>query len=29
VRYAFIKQHAQEHSVRRMYKVMQLHPCGY
>ena len=29
MRYAFIKQHAQEHSVRRMCKVMQLHPSGY
>lgn len=29
MRYAFIKQHAQEHSVRRMCKVMRLHPSGY
>ncbi len=29
MRYAFIKQLAQEHSVRRMCKVMQLHPSGY
>ena len=29
MRYAFIKQHEQEHSVRRMCKVMQLHPSGY
>ena len=29
MRYAFIKQHAQEHSLRRMCKVMQLHPGGY
>jgi len=29
VRYAFIKQHEQEYSVRRMCKVMQVHPSGY
>ena len=29
MRYAFIKQHEQEHSVRRMCKVMQVHPSGY
>ncbi|BDB69368.1 hypothetical protein Cthiooxydans_17800 [Comamonas thiooxydans] len=29
VRYAFIKQHEQVYSVRRMCKVMQVHPSGY
>ena len=29
MRYAFIKRHEREHSVRRMCKVMQLHPSGY
>ncbi|MCR5881409.1 IS3 family transposase [Rhizobacter sp. J219] len=29
VRYAFIKAHDQQHSVRRMCKVMQVHPSGY
>ena len=29
MRYAFIKQHEQEYSVRRMCKVMQVHPSGY
>jgi putative transposase len=29
VRYAFIKRHEHEHNVRRMCKVMQLHPSGY
>ena len=29
MRYEFIKRHEQEHSVRRMCKVMQLHPSGY
>jgi len=31
MRYAFIQQHEeeQEHSVRRMFKVMQFHPSGY
>ena len=29
MRYAFIQRHAQEYSVRRMCKVMQVHPSGY
>ncbi|MGP1693406.1 MAG: IS3 family transposase [Giesbergeria sp.] len=29
VRYAFIKRHEREHSVRRMCKVLRLHPSGY
>lgn len=29
MKYAFIKRHEQEHSVRRMCKVMQVHPSGY
>ena len=29
MRYACIKQHAQQDSVRRMCKVMQVHPNGY
>lgn len=29
MRYAFIKGHEQEHSVRRMCKVMQVHPSGF
>jgi len=29
VRYAFIKRHEYEYSVRRMCKVMQVHPSGY
>jgi putative transposase len=29
VRYAFIKLHEHEHSVRRMCEVTQLHPSGY
>lgn len=29
LRDAFIKQHTQEHGVRRMCKVMQLRPSGY
>ncbi len=29
MKYAFIEQHKQDHSVRRMCKVMQLHPSGY
>ena len=29
VKYAFIKRHEQEHSVRRMCKVMAVHPSGY
>ncbi|MCZ8221458.1 MAG: IS3 family transposase [Acidovorax sp.] len=29
VRYAFIQRHEREHSVRRMCKVMQVHPSGY
>ena len=29
MRYAFIKQHEQGYSVRRMCKVMQVHPSGY
>jgi putative transposase len=29
VRYAFIKAHEAQHSVRRMCKVMQVHPSGY
>ncbi|GEM_PF-3525663 len=29
VRYEFVKQHEQKHSMRRMCKVMQVHPSGY
>jgi len=29
VRYAFIKQHEQQYSVRRMCKMMRVHPGGY
>ena len=29
MRYAFIKQHEHEYSVRRMCEVMQIHPSGY
>ena len=29
VRYAFIKVHEAQHSVRRMCQVMQMHPSGY
>ncbi|QPF72619.1 IS3 family transposase [Roseateles sp. DAIF2] len=29
VRYAFIKAHEAQYSVRRMCKVMQVHPSGY
>lgn len=29
MRYAFIKAHEVQHSVRRMCKVMQVHPSGY
>jgi nicotinamide riboside transporter PnuC len=29
VKYAFIKRTKQEHSVRRLCKVMQVHPSGY
>ncbi|HBO4397763.1 IS3 family transposase [Achromobacter xylosoxidans] len=29
VRYAFIKAHEAQHTVRRMCKVMQVHPSGY
>lgn len=29
MRYAFIKHHEQQHSVRRMCHVMQVHPSGY
>ena len=29
MRYAFIKKHEREHSVRRMCKVMQVHPSGF
>ena len=29
MRYAFIKDHEQQHSVRRMCKVMQVHPSGF
>ena len=29
MRYAFIKQHESQHSVRRMCRVMSIHPSGY
>lgn len=29
MKYAFIKRHEHEHSVRRMCKVMAVHPSGY
>ncbi|CUI84854.1 IS2 transposase TnpB [Achromobacter xylosoxidans] len=29
MRYAFIKAHEAQHTVRRMCKVMQVHPSGY
>lgn len=29
MRYEFIKRHEPQHSVRRMCKVMQVHPSGY
>lgn len=29
MRYAFIKAHEAQHSVRRMCKLMQVHPSGY
>ena len=29
MKYAFIKRHEREHSVRRMCKVMAVHPSGY
>jgi len=29
VKYAFIKRYEHQHSVRRMCKVMQVHPSGY
>ena len=29
MRYAFIKSHESQYSVRRMCKVMQVHPSGY
>jgi len=29
VKYAFIKRHEKEYSVRRMCKMMQVHPSGY
>ncbi len=29
VKYAFIERHGHEHSVRRMRKIMTVHPSGY
>ena len=29
MKYAFIKRHEHEHSVRRMCRVMSVHPSGY
>ena len=29
MKYAFIERHEPQHSVRRMCKVMQVHPSGY
>jgi putative transposase len=29
VKYAFVKEHAQQYPVRRLCKVMQVHPSGY
>jgi len=29
VKYAFIERHEHEHSVRRMCKIMAVHPSGY
>ena len=29
MKYAFIKRHEHEHSVRRMCKIMTVHPSGY
>jgi putative transposase len=29
VKYAFVKDHAQQYPVRRLCTVMQVHPSGY
>ena len=29
MKYAFIKRHEHEHSVRRLCEVMTVHPSGY
>ena len=29
MKYAFIERHEHEHSVRRMCKIMTVHPSGY
>ena len=29
MKYAFVKEHAQQYPVRRLCKVMQVHPSGY